>query len=144
MINYSIWCFSSFFHFLCPNVLDNKCLKHRSRVLFFARIKLVARVGVYACDCTHQMEKTEETALHARVSRFKLFCLYWNLWFLKIKSPSNQRLKVEVFCFLFCAAFIYLHFSFNCSVWQFIYIISKETKNWKIRYSLCSDTSDKF
>ena len=44
MINYSIWRFWSFFHFLYFNVSDNKCYKQKWRVLFFTRIKLVASV----------------------------------------------------------------------------------------------------
>ena len=39
-----IWCFLSFFHFLHCNVPDNKCYKEKWGVLFFTRIKLVARV----------------------------------------------------------------------------------------------------
>ena len=46
--NYSIWCFWSFFHFLHSNAPDNKCYKQKRDVLFFTRIKLVARVLAYA------------------------------------------------------------------------------------------------
>ena len=33
-----------FFDFLCSNVPDNRCHKQKWRVLFFTRIKLVARM----------------------------------------------------------------------------------------------------
>ena len=48
MINYSIRCFLSFFHFLHSNVPDNQCRKQKWRVLSFTHIKLVARVLAYA------------------------------------------------------------------------------------------------
>ena len=38
-----------FFHFLRPNVPDNKCHKPKWRVLFFTRIKLVASVLARVC-----------------------------------------------------------------------------------------------
>ena len=44
MINYSVRCFWSFFHFLFSNVPDNKCHKQNWRVLLFIRMKLVARI----------------------------------------------------------------------------------------------------
>ena len=47
VINYQIWYFLSFFHFLHSYVPDNKCHKQKWRVLFFTRIKLVA--SVLAC-----------------------------------------------------------------------------------------------
>ena len=34
-----------FFHLLRSNVIDNKCHKQKWRVLFFTRIKIVARVS---------------------------------------------------------------------------------------------------
>ena len=40
MINYSVWCFWSFFHFLNSNVPDKMCHKQKWHVLFFSRIKL--------------------------------------------------------------------------------------------------------
>ena len=55
-INYSIWCFWSFYYFLSSNVPANKCHKQKWCMLFFTRIKLVASVLV----CAHQMEKTEK------------------------------------------------------------------------------------
>ena len=58
MINYQIWCFCSFFHFLLFNSPNNKCHKLKWRVLFFTRIKLVARVLACARDRMHQIEKT--------------------------------------------------------------------------------------
>ena len=44
IINYSIWFFWSFFHFLHSNVPDIKCHKQKWRVLFFTRTKPVACV----------------------------------------------------------------------------------------------------
>ena len=41
MINYSIWCFCSFFCFLHFSVLDNKCHKQKWHMLFLAHMKLV-------------------------------------------------------------------------------------------------------
>ena len=52
-------CFCSFFRFLRSNVSNNKFHKQKWCVLFFARIKLVARVLASArAIATHQMEKT--------------------------------------------------------------------------------------
>ena len=45
--HYSIWCFWSFFHFLF--IPDNKSYKQKWGILFFTRIKLVARVLACAC-----------------------------------------------------------------------------------------------
>ena len=47
VINYSIWCFWSFFCFLHSNIPDNKCYKQKWHVLFFKHIKLLA--SVLAC-----------------------------------------------------------------------------------------------
>ena len=44
MINYSIWCFWSLFHFFHSNVTDNTCHRQRWCVLFFTRIKIVVRM----------------------------------------------------------------------------------------------------
>ena len=41
-INYSIWCFWYFFHFLHTNVLENKYNKQKWHMLFFTCIKSVA------------------------------------------------------------------------------------------------------
>ena len=49
MINCSIWCFWSFYHFLCSHAPANKCHKQKWCVLFFALIKLGARVLTCVC-----------------------------------------------------------------------------------------------
>ena len=53
MINYSIWCFWSLFHFFHSNVAGNKCHGQKWRVLLFTCIKLVAHVlaCVHAITC---------------------------------------------------------------------------------------------
>ena len=48
MINYLIWCFWSFYHFLHSNVPANKCHKQKWCMLLFTSIKLVVSVLVCA------------------------------------------------------------------------------------------------
>ena len=55
MINYSIWCFWSLFHFFHFNVPDS-IIDSSGACYFFTCIVVCA--GVCACDRTHQMEKT--------------------------------------------------------------------------------------
>ena len=59
MISYLISCF------LCSNVPDYKRHKQTWCMLFFTCIKLVVHVlaCVCVCDCMHQMEKTECSAI---------------------------------------------------------------------------------
>ena len=58
----------SFFCFLCCNVPANKCHKKKWSVLFFTRIKIVARVlGVCTRDRTYQMEKTVQKEIKTAI-----------------------------------------------------------------------------
>ena len=58
MINYSIWCFWSLFHFFHSNVLDINCHRESGACYFYMHQTSGACAGMCACDCTHQMEKT--------------------------------------------------------------------------------------
>ena len=92
MINYLIWCFCSFFHFLCSDVLENKCHKQKWCALFFIRIKLVACLLV----CAQAIAGVKWQRLP--VSWKLLFC-YWKWFFLKIFqiiSPLVETIICQV------------------------------------------------
>ena len=83
MINYSIWCFWSFYHFLRSNVPANMCHKQKG-VLFFTLIKLVASGLARA-----------HAIAHIKWRRLLLACSIWIFYF-------NRKWKFVLLNNLYC------------------------------------------
>ena len=110
MINYSIWCFCSLFHFFHSNVPDNKCHRQKWHVLFFTCIKLVACVLACACAITHikwrrlyilsLSEKSSKQFLQTFITQvipnnaFKLFQIILSIYYQR--NHSKQFLKTII------------------------------------------------
>ena len=83
MINYSIWCFLSFFHFLHSNVQNNRC-HNRSTC---------------ACNPTYQTDKTDVQmySWHTYVKWLEQSNIFTSTWF-----SSAQNLFIQKFQQDFC------------------------------------------
>ena len=100
MINYYIWCFCSFFHFLLSDVPDNKCYKQKWRMLFFTLIKSMARVVV----CAHTIA-----------------CIkYKRLYHFRLNLSLVLLIKVMIIKKHLMLFFSYLKCRYNFLTWVFL------------------------
>ena len=99
IITYSIWCFCFFFHFLHSNFPDIKCHRKKWRVLFFTRIKLVARV--LACARAIARIKSRGLLSGTFISRREIFYIFFTDYQCTYFKAYNRLVPCSLIYFIY-------------------------------------------